>query len=253
MSYKKVQEWDDSAGLEAFQNANFCQWAKINNCQCNIPLPDPDMYIDDVDYDVFIDPELVADLDYCEQKQAAARRGLTNQQLSAKSDVLDIGNTIKPSGCKVAESSYSYGVNGKSSNAWNSASWGRNGAYGGRWRTSNSWGDACVKYSYKGNELDNAWNAGLPETSGCHGNTNNQAGRKYGRGRFDSRTMTSVFKTDHCLLNGGRKNFRGKQSRSDHNETTIYPGRRTTLQWRPKSSVPGKNQAPNDSEKLVSQ
>ncbi|XP_039139486.1 uncharacterized protein LOC120276832 [Dioscorea cayenensis subsp. rotundata] len=246
-SYKKVQEWDDSAGLEAFQNANFCQWAKINNYQCDIPLPDPDTYIDDVDYDLFIDPELVADLDYCEQKQAAARRGLTNQQLYAKSDVLDIGNTIKPRGLNVAESSYGYDVKGKSSNSWNSASRGRNGAYGSRWRTSNARGDACVKNSWQGNERDNAWNTGLHETSGCHGNSNNQAGGKYGRGCFDSRKMTSVFKTDHYLLNSGQKNFRGKQSRFDHNEKTIYPGRRTTLQWRPKSCVPGKDQAPNDS------
>ncbi|KAH7679348.1 hypothetical protein IHE45_06G052400 [Dioscorea alata] len=244
MSYKKVQEWDDSAGLEAFQNANFCQWAKINNYQCDITLPDPDMYIDDVDYDVFIDPELVADLDYCEQKQAAAKRGLTNQQLSVKYDVLDIDNTIKPSGWNVAESSYGYGVKGKSSNSWNSSSWDRNGAYGGRWRTSNAWGDACMKNCWKGNARDNAWNASLPKTSGSHGNTNNQVGRKYGKGCFDSRKMTSVFKTDHYPLNSGQKNFRGK---SDHNEKIIYPGRRTTLQWRPKSCVPGKNQVPNDS------
>ncbi|KAJ0980887.1 hypothetical protein J5N97_009142 [Dioscorea zingiberensis] len=60
--YKNIQEWNDSAGLEAFQNAKSRYWAKINNLPCDVPLPDPDMYIDEVDYDVVIDPELVADL-----------------------------------------------------------------------------------------------------------------------------------------------------------------------------------------------
>lgn len=60
--YKIVQEWDDSGGLEAFQNAKFRYWAKINNRQCDIPLPDPDLYIDEVDYNAVIDPEVVVDL-----------------------------------------------------------------------------------------------------------------------------------------------------------------------------------------------
>ncbi|PKU78844.1 uncharacterized protein LOC110092192 [Dendrobium catenatum] len=61
--YKNVAKWDDSAGREAFHNAKARYWAKINHLPCNIPLPDPDMYIEKVDFDTFIDPELAADIE----------------------------------------------------------------------------------------------------------------------------------------------------------------------------------------------
>ncbi|KMZ56729.1 hypothetical protein ZOSMA_924G00010 [Zostera marina] len=44
--HKKVAEWDDSSGKEAFFNSKHRYWAKINNLPCDIPLPDPDMYLD---------------------------------------------------------------------------------------------------------------------------------------------------------------------------------------------------------------
>ncbi|RRT85808.1 hypothetical protein B296_00001101 [Ensete ventricosum] len=61
--YKNVLEWDDSAGLEAFQNAKARFFAQYHDRPCDIPLPDPDMYIDEVDHDAPVDPELVADLE----------------------------------------------------------------------------------------------------------------------------------------------------------------------------------------------
>ncbi|CAD5163706.1 unnamed protein product, partial [Musa acuminata subsp. malaccensis] len=61
--YKNVLEWDDSAALEAFQNAKARFFAQYHDLPCDIPLPDPDMYIVQVDHDSPIDPELVADLE----------------------------------------------------------------------------------------------------------------------------------------------------------------------------------------------
>lgn len=61
--YKNVLEWDDSASEEAFHNAKQRFWAQINGLPCEISPPEPDIYIDIIDYDAYIDPELVLDLD----------------------------------------------------------------------------------------------------------------------------------------------------------------------------------------------
>ncbi|KAM7493812.1 hypothetical protein LguiB_028421 [Lonicera macranthoides] len=45
----KIINWDDSAGKKAFDNAKSRFYAQINKLPCEIPLPDPDMYIDNLD------------------------------------------------------------------------------------------------------------------------------------------------------------------------------------------------------------
>ncbi|TVU50801.1 hypothetical protein EJB05_02191 [Eragrostis curvula] len=55
--------WDDSGALENFQNAKKRFWAHYHGQPSDIPLPDPDIYIDKVDHHCKVDPELVADLD----------------------------------------------------------------------------------------------------------------------------------------------------------------------------------------------
>jgi len=61
--FDNVVNWDDSAGKEAFANAKMRYWADINCIRCNISLPDPDIYIDDVDWNATVDPELILDLE----------------------------------------------------------------------------------------------------------------------------------------------------------------------------------------------
>ncbi|CAK8543166.1 unnamed protein product [Lathyrus sativus] len=61
--HSNVVNWEDSAVKEAFDNAKNRFWAEINGFHCDIPLPDPNMYIDDVDWDASVDPELYLDLD----------------------------------------------------------------------------------------------------------------------------------------------------------------------------------------------
>ncbi|XP_058742401.1 uncharacterized protein LOC131614881 [Vicia villosa] len=62
-SHSDVMKWDDSAAKQAFHDAKNRFWAEINCFRCDIPLPDPDMYIDEVDWDASVDPELYLDLD----------------------------------------------------------------------------------------------------------------------------------------------------------------------------------------------
>ncbi|OIV92301.1 hypothetical protein TanjilG_10511 [Lupinus angustifolius] len=61
--HENVVNWDDSAGKEAFDNAKSRFWADINGLHCNISLPDPDVYIDDVDWNSSVEPELFLDLE----------------------------------------------------------------------------------------------------------------------------------------------------------------------------------------------
>ncbi|KAL3814773.1 hypothetical protein ACJIZ3_016041 [Penstemon smallii] len=62
-SYPSVQNWDDSAGKETFENAKRRYWARINGLPCDNPLPDPDIFIDAIDWNPYIDPDLMEDLD----------------------------------------------------------------------------------------------------------------------------------------------------------------------------------------------
>ncbi|XP_010246629.1 PREDICTED: uncharacterized protein LOC104589879 [Nelumbo nucifera] len=61
--YENVVQWNDSAGEEAFNNAKSRFWAKINGLPSDISLPDPDIYIDKIDWNSDVDPELILDLD----------------------------------------------------------------------------------------------------------------------------------------------------------------------------------------------
>ncbi|WOL00555.1 hypothetical protein Cni_G09268 [Canna indica] len=60
--YENVVRWDDSAGEEAFRDAKARFWAEINGLPCHIPLPDPEMYIDEVNQETYINPQLLEDL-----------------------------------------------------------------------------------------------------------------------------------------------------------------------------------------------
>ncbi|XP_057722973.1 uncharacterized protein LOC130936831 [Arachis stenosperma] len=61
--HSSVVNWDDSAGKEAFDNAKSRFWAEIKGLPCDISLPDPNMYIDNVDWNSSVDPELLLDLE----------------------------------------------------------------------------------------------------------------------------------------------------------------------------------------------
>lgn len=82
--YGNVVDWDDSAGQEAFHDAKKRYWAEINGLPCDISLPKPDIYIDDIDWNPDIDPALISDLDRAyvapDVDQKRGKVGDTNQQ-----------------------------------------------------------------------------------------------------------------------------------------------------------------------------
>ncbi|KAJ1404151.1 hypothetical protein SESBI_26748 [Sesbania bispinosa] len=61
--HDNVINWDDSAVKEAFDNAKSRFWAEINGLPCDITLPDPNIYIDNIDWNSSVDPELFLDLE----------------------------------------------------------------------------------------------------------------------------------------------------------------------------------------------
>ncbi|KAL0404866.1 UNVERIFIED_CONTAM: hypothetical protein Sradi_2127400 [Sesamum radiatum] len=62
--YENVIKWNDSAGEEALSNAKKRFWAKINGLPCDISLPDPDLYIDKIDWDSEVDPQMQSDIEF---------------------------------------------------------------------------------------------------------------------------------------------------------------------------------------------
>ncbi|KAG5043303.1 hypothetical protein GLYMA_03G132800v4 [Glycine max] len=61
--FEHVVNWDDSAGKEAFDNAKTRYWAEINGVPCNISPPDPNIFIDEVDWNATVDPQLILDVE----------------------------------------------------------------------------------------------------------------------------------------------------------------------------------------------
>ncbi|KAK7243642.1 hypothetical protein RIF29_38448 [Crotalaria pallida] len=63
--HSNVFSWNDSAAEEAFQNAKKRYWAEINNLpsECDTSPPHPDTYIHQIDWNPYIDPELIKEVD----------------------------------------------------------------------------------------------------------------------------------------------------------------------------------------------
>ncbi|XP_010515634.1 PREDICTED: uncharacterized protein LOC104791442 [Camelina sativa] len=58
-----VITWNDSACEETFHSEKKRFWSRVNGLRCDVSLPDPDLYISGVDWDTFVDPELIRDLE----------------------------------------------------------------------------------------------------------------------------------------------------------------------------------------------
>nr|CBX25278.1 hypothetical_protein [Oryza brachyantha] len=50
--YKNIEQWDDSEAFDNFKNAKARFWAKYHGQPLDIPLSDPNMYIDKVDHNL---------------------------------------------------------------------------------------------------------------------------------------------------------------------------------------------------------
>lgn len=56
--HENILNWDDSAAKDALLHAQERFYYMINNLPCEHPLPDPDMYIDNIDWNPEIDPDM---------------------------------------------------------------------------------------------------------------------------------------------------------------------------------------------------
>ncbi|KAJ6408301.1 hypothetical protein OIU84_011586 [Salix udensis] len=83
--YENVVQWNDSAGEEAFHNAKKRFWAHINGLPCNLSLPGPDIYIDEIDWNSSVDPELLLDLE---------REPKDHDEISKGEGVVILGSSI---------------------------------------------------------------------------------------------------------------------------------------------------------------
>ncbi|KAE9612479.1 hypothetical protein Lal_00033284 [Lupinus albus] len=61
--HENVMNWDDSACVEAFDNAKKRFLASIKGLPCDISLPDPDIYIDDTDWNSSSHDDLIMELE----------------------------------------------------------------------------------------------------------------------------------------------------------------------------------------------
>lgn len=61
--HSNILSWDDSAGKDAFDNAKKRFREELNGLPSASGLPNPDMYNDEIDWNPYIDSELVRDLD----------------------------------------------------------------------------------------------------------------------------------------------------------------------------------------------
>ncbi|KAL9233799.1 hypothetical protein vseg_008748 [Gypsophila vaccaria] len=61
--HNNVLTWDDSAGEEAFINAKTRFWNEFNGLPSESQPPNPDMYIEEINWNPYIDPDLTRELD----------------------------------------------------------------------------------------------------------------------------------------------------------------------------------------------
>lgn len=177
--YDSILKWNDSAGEEAFNNAKNRYRAKIHGLPCDISLPDPDIYIDDVDWDAKVDPELVLDLEREPQPSDDSNPG---ERVVILSDALLFDPSLSCTGWgdadenfqKVAKEAQNPGGADDGKNPWEQSwdcgnkdirddhqGWGNNfnqqestyensgGVYGDQWATwgTNSWKRECSGWS----------------------------------------------------------------------------------------------------------
>ncbi|XP_074375936.1 uncharacterized protein LOC141717662 [Apium graveolens] len=83
--HENVLKWDDSAAKEALSNAHERLFAMINSVPCEHPLPDPDMYIDNIDWNLEIDPGLILEMEK-ENRYPDEAENSTNNKISGCND-----------------------------------------------------------------------------------------------------------------------------------------------------------------------
>ncbi|KAF5474194.1 hypothetical protein F2P56_006113, partial [Juglans regia] len=228
--YDNVVQWNDSAGAEAFHNAKFRFWAEINGLPCDISLPDPDMYIEEVDWNSDIDPELLLDLEQ-EPKAPFEEDEDEDEKAAVLGDSLLLNQSFPCTGWGEAEEDLreatdlarhpGYGdcnqVVDNNNNPWehnygqrNEAmednGWGSNQNDSWGW---NQWKSKCNEWEKNYNESDNV----KGERAGGYGGMwDDNSRRKEVSDRYMSRYKTSRFHGNDYQMGRGGKNGRGRRT-----------------------------------------
>lgn len=196
--YDNVIKWNDSAVEEAFNNAKNRFWAQMNGFPCNISLPDPNIYIDDVDWNSSVDPELLLDLE-----REPNSPSMDNENVVVFDGLLIPNQPLMCTGWgdaeedfqKVTELSVHPRYGGDSN--WNVYS------HDGK----NPWEDNCAHDNTNEVIKDDGWNFGWGECEknfndterDCQptwGGANSYSWKKDGGDMYDSRYKTSRFHGD---------------------------------------------------------
>ncbi|KAF8396202.1 hypothetical protein HHK36_017815 [Tetracentron sinense] len=227
--YENVVQWNDSAGEKAFHNAKNRYWAEINGLPCNISMPDPDIYIDEIDWNSYIDPELLLDLD---QEPVAPDEGEKDGQVGFSGDSLFFLNRPVPcTGWGDAEENPVRTANNSSSapgfgdcdrnvdnhdNPWESSNnpWEcsfvqSNGAV--KDRTWGGCGDNSRGWNQWENDVNDSVDLEFRRTGGGWGTWNENCRKREGTGRYMSRYKTSRFQSDDYQTDRGWRNGRGRK------------------------------------------
>ena len=254
-AYKNIAEWDDAAAFEAFQHAKARYWADINGLPREIPLPDPDMYIDKVNHKVVIDPKLVEDL---EKQQPPCIPEGKKEGSNGWDSIIFENKPIPAAG---------WGNAGNGSTAdhhsvnWDkfveqphkSPMWGysenhpsRNGDTSNSWNCRGGGGDATLQdCSWGGDRNNHSWNNGRDHSWGQqwnneHGRGNN---RKRNRCYDDSRFSKSRQMNNHQTNVSNWNNFRERNTADYSYEKTMRGGQPMFLrQSKPRSCWPDNHQ-----------
>ncbi|PIN16887.1 hypothetical protein CDL12_10462 [Handroanthus impetiginosus] len=173
--HPRVQNWDDSAGKEAFQNAKQRYWAMINGLPSDNPLPDPDIYVDEIDWNSYTDPQLMADLDLQDFDPDKLQ---TVEKLETISEEAECAQTQDDKNQPINDNPWERSI----ANATGSL---KDVVQGwGRWddsedpKNDNPWEQSCSQPvdSLK----DNAWRSGNESWGWSHGNTNAEGSKNSG-------------------------------------------------------------------------
>lgn len=215
--HNNIVKWNDSAGEEAFSNAKMRFYAKINRLPCDISLPDPNKYIDEIDWDSAIDPSLLSDLEHEQSKDVEDGAGsvifgsvLLNQSFGCigwgdAEEAFEVSKNF----CPVPEFGNSYLNADGTKNSWYNYPPHRNNP-----NKANGWGNYWNNNYWNENCRDDCdWNNGqyrsgnAEDWKGTWG-WNNQHKRKVADGHF-SRHKISRFHGNESQIHRGGGNGQG--------------------------------------------
>ncbi|KAJ9184921.1 hypothetical protein P3X46_004606 [Hevea brasiliensis] len=219
--YENIVQWNDSAGEEAFHNAKNRFWAKINGLHCDISLPDPDIYIDEIDWNSNIDPELYLDLErepkYPDEKDKEEEVvifgcSLLNQSFSCTGWGEAEEEVQKTATAALYPGFRDFNQKGNNGNPRESNVSQANGAMiDNEW--ANCWSDSYRwKNNYEWDSNYKQWNNFNDTTGGDWETWDENSWKNEGAGCYMSRYKTSRFGgNDHQTDRGGWRNGRGRK------------------------------------------